>query len=86
MVKKGKYEPWNFKEEDFEEDDYYYEDDWNIHLFNLRINRELKQREKTMLNVKIKSEFYHTEIKESEEKTIINIYNENPNLSLDLRD
>lgn len=39
-----------------------------------------------MLNVKIKSEFYHTEIKESEEKTIINIYNENPNLSLDLRD
>lgn len=55
-----------------------------VHL-SVRINRELKQREKTMLNAKIKSEFYHTEIKESEEKTIINIYNENPNLSLGLR-
>lgn len=38
-----------------------------------------------MLNAKIKSKFYHTEIKESEEKTIINTYNENPNLSLTLR-
>ena len=27
LVKKGDYEPWNFEEEDLEEDDYYYEDD-----------------------------------------------------------
>lgn len=26
-VKKGEYEPWNFEEEDLEDDDYYYEDD-----------------------------------------------------------
>jgi hypothetical protein len=26
-VKKGEYDPWNFEEEDLEEDDYYYEDD-----------------------------------------------------------
>ena len=26
-VKKGNYDPWNFEEEDLEEDDYYYEDD-----------------------------------------------------------
>lgn len=27
LVKKGEYDPWNFEEEDLEEDDYYYEDD-----------------------------------------------------------
>lgn len=26
-VRKGNYDPWNFEEEDLEEDDYYYEDD-----------------------------------------------------------
>ena len=26
-VKKGNYDPWNFEEEDLEEDDYYFEDD-----------------------------------------------------------
>ena len=26
-VKKGNYDPWNFEEEDLEEDDYYSEDD-----------------------------------------------------------
>lgn len=26
-VKKGNYDPWNFEEEDLEDDDYYYEDD-----------------------------------------------------------
>ncbi|MBO4246098.1 MAG: type IV secretory system conjugative DNA transfer family protein [Bacilli bacterium] len=55
-----------------------------VHM-SVKINRELKQREKTLLSTKIKTEFYHTEIKEEEEKTIINIYNENPNLSLGLR-
>ena len=55
-----------------------------VHI-SVKIDRELKQREKTLLNTKIKSEFYHTEIKESEDKTIINIYNENPNLSLGMK-
>lgn len=27
LVKKGEYEPWNFDEENLEEEDYYYEDD-----------------------------------------------------------
>lgn len=27
LVQEGKYDPWNFEEEDLEEDDYYYEDD-----------------------------------------------------------
>jgi hypothetical protein len=26
-VKKGNYDPWNFEEEELDEDDYYYEDD-----------------------------------------------------------
>ena len=25
-IKKGNYDPWNFEEEDLEEDDYYYDD------------------------------------------------------------
>lgn len=52
---------------------------------NVEVNRKIIQKERTLLNTKIKSEFYHTEIKESEEKTIINIYNENPNLSLGMK-
>ncbi len=51
----------------------------------VEVNRKLIQKEKSLLNTKIKSEFYHTEIKESEDKTIINIYNENPNLSLGMK-
>ena len=27
LVKKGEYEPYNFEEEEMEEDDFYYEDD-----------------------------------------------------------
>lgn len=27
LVKKGEYDPWNFEEDDLEEDDYYHEDD-----------------------------------------------------------
>lgn len=52
---------------------------------NVEVNRKLIQKERSLLNTKIKSEFYHTEIKEFEEKTIINIYNENPNLSLGMK-
>lgn len=52
---------------------------------NVIINRSLKQKDKSLLNTKIKSEFYHLEIKEQNEKTVINIYNENPNLSLSIK-
>lgn len=51
----------------------------------VKINRSLKQKEKSLFNTKVKSEFYHTEIKEYEDKTIINIYNENLNLGLRMR-
>ena len=37
----------------------------------------MKQVEKSLLPNKIKSEQYHTEVIEQEEKTIINIYNTN---------
>lgn len=49
------------------------------------VNRNMIQKEKSFLNTKIKSEFYHTEVKEENEKTIINIYNENSNLSLGMK-
>ena len=55
-----------------------------VHL-SIKINRSLKQVEKSLLANKIKQELYHTEILEKEEKTIINIYNENPLKDLSLR-
>ena len=55
-----------------------------VHI-SIRVNRTLKQMEKSLLANKIKKDLYHTEIIEKEEKTIINIYNENPILNLGLR-
>ena len=55
-----------------------------VHI-SVKINRPLKQVEKSLLTNKIKQELYHTEISEKEEKTIINIYNENPLKDLSLR-
>ena len=55
-----------------------------VHI-SVKINRPLKQVEKSLLTNKIKQELYHTEILEKEEKTIINIYNENPLKDLSLR-
>lgn len=52
---------------------------------NVNINRELKPKDRSLLTNKIKSEFYHTEIIEKDDKTIVNIYNENPNISLGMR-
>ena len=49
------------------------------------LNRRLKQAERSILPNKIKAEQYHIEIIEKEEKTIINIYNEKNDLSLDLK-
>jgi len=55
-----------------------------VHI-SVKLNRTLKQVEKSLLTNKIKQELYHVEILEKEEKTIVNIYNENPNLSLGLK-
>ena len=55
-----------------------------VHI-SVKINRPLKQVEKSLLTNKIKPELYHTEVSEKEEKTIINIYNENPLKDLSLR-
>lgn len=52
---------------------------------NVSINRNLKPKDRTLLNNKIKAEFYHTEIIEKNDKTIVNIYNENPNISLGMK-
>lgn len=52
---------------------------------NVSINRTLKPKDRTLLNNKIKAEFYHTEIIEKSDKTIVNIYNENPNISLGIK-
>ena len=45
---------------------------------SVTVNGKLTQSNKFHLSQKVKQEFYHTEIKESGENTIINIYNENP--------
>ena len=55
-----------------------------VHI-SVKLNRPLKQVEKSLLTNKIKQELYHTEILEKEEKTIMNIYNENPLKDLSLR-
>lgn len=46
------------------------------------LDRLLKQRERSLLNSKIKAEYYHSQITEKNNKTIIEIHNENPNLNL----
>lgn len=56
----------------------------NHHVYmSVTINKDLKQKDKSLLNNKIKSEFYHTEIIKEYEKTIINIYNETPTKNLE---
>ncbi len=49
---------------------------------SVTLDRELKQREKSLLNAKIKAEYYHLQIIEKESKTLIEIHNENPNMNL----
>ena len=46
------------------------------------LDRKLIQKEKSLLSKKIKEEYYHLQIKESNNETIIEIYNENPNMNL----
>ena len=54
----------------------------NRTYMTIKLNRQLKQREKVLLNTRIKQDLYHIEIDEKEDKTIINVYNENPKLNL----
>ena len=46
------------------------------------LDRNLIQKEKSLLSKKIKEEYYHLQINESNNETIIEIYNENPNMNL----
>ena len=46
------------------------------------LDRALKQREKSLLNSKVKAEYYHSQITEKNNKTIIEIHNENPDMKL----
>ena len=55
-----------------------------VHI-SIKLNRTLTQLDKSLLSNRIQEEKYHTEIIEKEEKTIINIYNENPLKDLSLR-
>ena len=55
-----------------------------VHI-SIKLNRTLTQLDKSLLSNRIQEEKYHTEIIEKEEKTIINIYNENPLKDLTLR-
>lgn len=49
---------------------------------SVTLDRSLKQREKSLLNSKIKAEYYHSQIIEKNNKTIIEIHNENPDMKL----
>lgn len=49
---------------------------------SVTVKGRLMQSNKYHLSQKIKPELYHMEIKESDEKTTINIYNENPNIEM----
>jgi type IV secretion system protein VirD4 len=46
------------------------------------LDRLLKQRERSLLNSKVKAEYYHSQITEKNNKTIIEIHNENPDMKL----
>ncbi|MDO4963791.1 MAG: hypothetical protein Q4E75_06840, partial [bacterium] len=46
------------------------------------LDRALKQRERSLLNSKVKAEYYHSQITEKNNKTIIEIHNENPDMKL----
>ncbi|MBO5095295.1 MAG: type IV secretory system conjugative DNA transfer family protein, partial [Bacilli bacterium] len=48
----------------------------------ITLNRNLIQKEKSLLSKKIKEEYYHFQIIENDNKTIIEVYNENPNINL----
>ena len=49
---------------------------------SVTVKGRLMQSNKYHLSQKIKPELYHMEIKESDDKTVINIYNENPSVEL----
>ena len=49
---------------------------------SVTLDRSIKQREKSLLNSKVKAEYYHSQIIEKNNKTIIEIHNENPDMKL----
>jgi type IV secretion system protein VirD4 len=58
-----------------------YNHDVNHRLYmTVKVNRKLLQNERSLLPIKIKSDQYHLEIEEKEDKTIITISNEKMNL------
>ena len=49
---------------------------------SVTLDRSIKQREKSLLNSKVKAEYYHSQIIEKNNKTVIEIHNENPDMKL----
>ena len=48
----------------------------------ITLNRNLIQKEKSLLSKKIKEEYYHFQIIEKDNQTIIEVHNENPDMNL----
>ncbi len=63
---------------------YQVEANHRVHI-SIKVGRALTQIDRSLLLNRVEESKYHTEIIEKEEKTIINIYNENPLKDLTLR-
>jgi len=63
---------------------YQVEANHRVHI-SIKVGRTLTQIDRSLLLNRVEESKYHTEIIEKEEKTIINIYNENPLKDLTLR-
>lgn len=63
---------------------YQVEANHRVHI-SIKVGRALTQIDRSLLLNRVEESKYHTEIIEKEEKTIINIYNENPLKDLNLR-
>src|SRR5574344_1558503 len=63
---------------------YQVEANHRVHI-SIKVGRALTQIDRSLLLNRVKESKYHTEIIKKEEKTIINIYNENPLKDLTLR-
>ena len=48
----------------------------------ITLKRNLIQKERSLLSKKIKEEYYHFQIIEKDNKTVIEVHNENPDMSL----
>ena len=63
---------------------YQVEANHRVHI-SIKVGRALTQIDRSLLLNRVEESRYHTEIIEKEEKTIINIYNENPLKELNIR-